>query len=60
MRGTVYIVHNGVHTTRRILTIETSDIELWKDTARGRLVTQGFIDCDFEFGPITAHWNKVS
>lgn len=59
MRGTVYILVDGQVTTKRIVFIDTIDVQLWKSAAISQLTAAGFINAEFEFGPITEPWNKV-
>lgn len=67
LRGTCYVLIDGVPVHRRVFTIDI-DHEGWKGAARTQLVGAGVLSAPgtdlearstVEFGPITPEWRKA-
>lgn len=67
LRGTCYVLVDGVPTHRRVFTIDIDQVEGWKAAARTRLVGAGVLIAPgtdlagrstVEFGPIAPEWRK--
>ena len=60
LRGTVYVVVNGVPVGREILALPVDTVEQFQAAARTRMVGAGApAGATFEFGPIGPPWGLL-